>query len=89
MYHHGPRPISIICYLRNPPTFLLPTTFKRHLVSGFSLPAAIPRSAVIQAAASVICGQAGKLRRMNSRQGVLAGSSFCTQFSQEYNNKHL
>jgi hypothetical protein len=28
IYHHGPRPISIICHLRDPPTFSLPTTFK-------------------------------------------------------------
>jgi hypothetical protein len=26
--HHGPRPISIICHLSDPPTFSLPTTFK-------------------------------------------------------------
>jgi hypothetical protein len=28
IYHQGPRPKPIICHLPDPPTFLLPTTFK-------------------------------------------------------------
>ena len=29
MDHHGPKYILIICHLPDPPTFSLPTTFKR------------------------------------------------------------
>jgi hypothetical protein len=28
IYHHSPRPISIMCHLPDPPHFSLPTTFK-------------------------------------------------------------
>jgi hypothetical protein len=37
IHHHGPRPISIICHLRDPPTFSLPTTFK-YLIGVSHLP---------------------------------------------------
>jgi hypothetical protein len=32
IYYHGPRPISIICHLRDPPTFSLLTTFKHYFL---------------------------------------------------------